>query len=183
MGDFLQWDLFLDIETTGLNSNNEIVLISMQNGIDAKHEMLLSWESNEKEILKEFIKRITNFPSIGNKKLQIIGYNTLKFDIPLIICRCIFHDILQYNELYKLFYRDCWQIDLLQVFMSRNNFYYQKWNNILIAYGFPATKGSGSDIPGWFNNKEYDKILSYVESEFKYMPYIFSRIKSGDFRI
>ncbi|MGC9781338.1 MAG: ribonuclease H-like domain-containing protein [Candidatus Heimdallarchaeota archaeon] len=179
----MQWDLFLDIETTGLKSNNEIVLVSLQNGINGEHEMLLSWESNEKEILEELLLRISNFPLIGNNKPQIIGYNSLKFDIPFIICRCIYHKILPYNELYKIFYRNCWHIDLLQVFMSRNNFYYQKWNNILKAYGFPATKGSGSNIPEWYNNKEYDKILKYVDSEFKHMPYIYSRIKLGDFRI
>jgi len=183
MGDFLEWDLFLDIETTGLISKDKIILISLQNGINGNHEKLLSWESNEKAILEVLLQRISAFPSSGNKKPQIIGYNTLKFDIPFIICRCIFHKILYYSELYKIFYRDCWHIDLLQVFMSRNNFYYQKWNNVLKAYGFPATKGSGSDIPEWYKNKEYDKILTYVDSEFKHMPDIFSRMKFGDFRI
>jgi len=180
---FLEWDLFLDIETTGLKSKDKIILISLQNGINGNHEKLLSWESNEKAILEELFQRISAFPSSGNKQPRIIGYNTLKFDIPFIICRCIFHKILYYSELYRIFYRDCWHIDLLQIFMSRNNFYYQKWNNILKAYGFPATKGSGSDVPEWYMNQEYDKILTYVDSEFKHLPVIFSRMKSGDFRI
>ncbi len=179
----MEWDLFLDIETTGLDSKDEIVLISLQNGLNGNHEKLLSWESNEETILKDLLQRISAFPISGNNKPQIIGYNTLKFDIPLIISRCIFHKILYYSELYKIFYRDCWHIDLLQVFMSRNNFYYQKWNNILKAYSFPATIGSGGDIPEWYKNQEYDKILTYVDSEFKYMPAIFYRLKSGEFCI
>ncbi len=179
----MERDFFLDIETTGLKSKDKIVLISLQNGINGKHEKFLSWQSNEKAILEELIKRICAFPSSGNLKPQIIGYNTLSFDIPFIICRCIFHKILYYSELYKTFYRDCWHIDLLQIFTSRNNFYNQKWNNILKAYGFPATKGSGRDVPNWFLNQEYDKILTYVDSEFKHMPAIFGRLKLGDYRI
>ncbi|MBN1328498.1 MAG: ribonuclease H-like domain-containing protein [Candidatus Heimdallarchaeota archaeon] len=178
----MERELFLDIETTGLESKDEIVLINLQNGFDGSHEKFLSWESSEKEILEELLQKIQAFPTSGNNKLQMIGYNTLCFDIPFIINRCIFHKIRYFSELYKIFYLDCWQIDLLQVFMSRNNFYYLNWNIILKTYGLPETKGSGREIPNWYKNKEYDKILTYVDSEFKHLPSIYYKVKSGDFR-
>ena len=183
MGDELQWDLFIDIETTGLSCSNEIILINFQDGIEGSHEMLLSWETSEKGMLNELILRIGRVPSIYKRHLHCIGFNSLKFDIPFLFYRCIYHKILSPEELYRILFKDFWHYDLLQILLSKNNFQYFNWNKVLNAYGYPETKGKGRDIPNWYKNRDYTKIKTYAKSEFVPMSKIYKRIKAGDLRI
>jgi len=59
--------------------------------------VLKEWESDEKQILTRFLEEIKRID-----RLNIIGHNILRFDIPLIINSALAHDITSTGDLMRL---------------------------------------------------------------------------------
>jgi hypothetical protein len=180
MGNF-----YLDIETTGLNEKEDKILTIQYQELDSQgrirgHLVILkSWESSEKDILERFIQET----GILTRKFQFIpvGYNlgfehnffkarTKKYGLPEV-------DILNYPFI---------DFHSMGVLMNQGMF---KGASLDKLTGKPM---SGSMIPLWYQNKEYEKIIEYIEVEareflklagwlWRRMPLLFEEFKKEMF--
>jgi DNA polymerase elongation subunit (family B) len=76
--------------------------------------VLKEWESDEKKILTRFLEEIKRID-----RLNIIGHNILRFDIPLIISRASAHGIAPTGDLMRLLL-DPYPIDTIQAQLLAN---------------------------------------------------------------
>ena len=174
--------IYLDIETTGLDYiRNRIITIQLKENYQ-QIEIFKIWESDEKSILENFVNRLTGIQS--NEKFTIcVGFNIMRFDIPFLISRCNHFGIRTPNDLIQIFYRNLAHCDLLQIFLPFNNWKYKglTWDYVLDQYGYQTKAGSGEQIPIWYKEGKYDKIISYIESEFPPMEDIYWKLRKSNF--
>lgn len=175
---------YFDIETTGLNpQEDKIISIQIQeldrNTGEKIGELIVlkEWESSEREILEEFI--------IGSGVLEYpfnfipVGYN-LGFEHNFLVERTKINKLPIVDILNNPF------IDLhsIGVLMNRGEFRGSGLDKIT------GKKSDGSSVPDWYKNKEFNKILEYVESEadefiklnvwlFKKMPEMLEELRKG----
>jgi len=154
MGNF-----YLDIETTGLNPNiDEIITIqfqelNMDGTVKGRLAILKAWESSEKDILNTFIRT----SGINDKypfAFVCVGYN-LGFEHNFLRLRAEIHKLPIVDILNKPF------IDLraVGIIMNNGNFKGSGLDKIT------GKASDGSQVPIWYKDKEYDKIIAYIENE------------------
>ena len=115
--------------------------------------ILKEWESSEKEMILEFIKR-SKITSENVFSFVPVGYN-LGFEHNFFIERCRVHNIESIDILNRPF------IDLRSCGVIMNN-------GAFIGSGLDKLTGKPHDgrlIPMWYSNSEYGKILDYVRNE------------------
>lgn len=151
---------YLDSETTGLNPQKDKVISIQFQEVDKNTAkpigpltVLKEWESNEKTILKQFLNQsriLEEYPF----SFVPIGYN-LGFEHNFLRERCIVHGLPPLDILNKPF------VDLrpLGVIMNKGEF---KGSGLDKLTGKPR---DGSIIPQWYEQKEYAKIIDYVQIE------------------
>ena len=134
--------------------------------------VLKEWEENEEKILKKFY----NFIKIklpDDKHFKFIGFNCTKFDLTYLLGRLELYEIDTKEEIYEYLFRLPHVIDLGQLdqIISKNRFKeimninQKEANNF---FDIPLKKGSGKDVTKYNLNKEYDKILEYINDEFTF---------------
>lgn len=155
MGNF-----YFDIETTGLDPKTcKIITIQFQELNRSTGEaageltILKEWESSEREILAEFIRKsgiedpypFTFIPT---------GYN-LGFEHNFLKERTALHSLNPVDILNKPF------IDLraFGIIMNKGEFKGSGLDKI------SGKKSDGKEVPNWYNRKEYDKIVEYIKDE------------------
>lgn len=174
---------YLDIETTGLNPEvDEIITIQYQelerNTGEAIGELkiLKAWESSEREILKRFIQE-SNILDPYPFSFIPVGYN-LNFEHNFLKTRTEINDLPQIDILNKPF------LDLRAIGIIMNNGEF-KGSGLDKLTG---KKGSGSQIPGWYASREFDKILEYIKMEtrefIKFNSWLYGKLPRllGEFR-
>lgn len=179
MGEF-----YLDIETTGLNpTRNKIITIQFQElnryTGEAKGELIIlkEWESSEKEILKEFMSK-TNILT-GGFNFVPVGYN-LNFEHNFLKIRTTINNLPLIDILNNPF------IDLraIGILMNKGQFKGSKLSDIT------GKQEDGINIPVWYENKDYDKIIKYIKNEtiefikfntwlYEKMPYLLAEFKNS----
>ena len=151
---------YFDIETSGLDyAEDKIISIQLQEldrntgRANGSLIVLKEWESSEKEILRKFIE-ITNILNAYPFTFIPVGYN-LRFEHNFLKARTKINAIPEVDILNNPF------IDLraIGILMNKGEF---KGSGLDKITGKVA---DGSNIPLWYANKEYNKILSYVENE------------------
>ena len=150
---------YFDIETTGLEQEKDkIVTIQFQEleRNTGKHigelVILKEWESSEKQILEEFLKRsrIKEHPFA----FVPVGYN-LGFEHKFLKERLAVHGLSPVDILNNPF------IDIRSIGILMNN-------GELKGSGLDKISGkshSGEIVPDWYGRKEYGKIVDYVNDE------------------
>lgn len=174
---------YFDIETTGLDpKKDKIISIQLQEldrytGEPIDNLIILKeWESSEKDILKKFIslsKILDDYPF----SFIPVGYN-LRFEHNFIKKRTSIHNLAQIDILDNPF------IDLraIGILMNEGQFKNSGLDKIT------GKSSDGSNIPSWYHNKEFDKIIKYIENEtnefikfnswlYKKMPELFKEFK------
>ena len=151
---------YLDIETTGLDpKKDKIITIQFQEldryTGDAIGELtiLKEWESSEKEIISQFTEK-SNILHEYDFSFVPVGYN-LGFEHDFIKIRS------ELNGLPSLDILHCPFIDLraIGILMNQGQFKGSGLSDLT------NKKGIGMQIPGWYERKEYDKIIDYIENE------------------
>ncbi len=155
MGNF-----YFDIETTGLDPKICKVVTIQYQKLDratgkpiGKLTILKEWESSERNIIETFLRE-SNIMDPYPFTFIPVGYN-LNFEHNFLRERTAVHSFTPLDILTKPF------IDLrsMGVIMNRGEF---KGSGLDKITGKPT---DGSNVPKWYNNKEYTKIEDYVKAE------------------
>ena len=153
---------YFDIETTGLDAKTcKIITIQFQelhrNTGEAIGELtiLKEWESSEREILAEFIRKSGIEDSYPFTFIPT-GYN-LGFEHNFLKERTGLHSLNPIDILNKPF------IDLraFGIIMNKGEFKGSGLDQIT------AKQSNGKQVPIWYGKKEYDKIEEYIKDETK----------------
>ena len=155
MGNF-----YFDIETTGLDAKKHKVITIQYQELDrttgkaiGKLIILKEWESSEREIIEKFITETKITDSYAFTFIPV-GYN-LNFEHNFLRERTALHSFTPIDILNKPF------IDLrpFGILMNKGEFKGSGLDKIT------GKKTDGSVIPKWYENKEYENIVKYVEDE------------------
>ncbi|MFH1258100.1 MAG: ribonuclease H-like domain-containing protein, partial [Candidatus Micrarchaeota archaeon] len=153
---------YLDIETTGLDEKKEqIITIQFQElGRNTGKavgplRILKAWESSEKQILEQFIEE-SHILGTNDWAFISTGFN-LKFEHKFLLERTKVNKLPQIDILIKPF------IDLraFAIVMNKGEFYGSGLDKIT------NKPTNGKLIPEWFKDKQYAKIIDYIEGEAK----------------
>ncbi len=151
---------YLDIETTGIDPKDSKIITIQFQPLDrfarpiGELTILKEWESSEKGIIADFISRSGILENIWN--FVPFGYN-LRFEHKFLLTKSVTYgfpmiDIANSPHL-DLFFTG--------VIMNDGMF---KGAGLDKITGKPR---DGSIIPKWYADREYDKIVDYIESETK----------------
>jgi len=152
---------YFDIETTGLDPEKDQILtiqfqkIAIDSGAPEEPLTILkSWENNEKQIIKEIFPKLTtenpfSFVPVGNN---------LNFEFKFLASKL--------NKYFDMnigspFFHSRPYIDLKHVMILLNRGRFKGYHLIL------NKSGNGSDVPKWYQSKEYKKIIKYIKTEAK----------------
>jgi len=163
---------YFDIETTGLDPEiDQIISIQFQrillhNGKpDEPLTILTSWteESSELEILNQIVPLIT---SPNPWRFVPVG-NNLNFEFKFLLSKIARYFNLKIDP---LFFHSRPHIDLKHVMILLNRGRFKGYNVFLKKIE------SGIKIPTWYQNKEYFKIIKYIEMEAEAFTDFYSNI-------
>lgn len=151
---------YLDIETMGLDpATDKIITIQFQEldryTGEAIGELIIlkEWESSEKQIIKEFIEKSSMLDDYDFSFVPV-GYN-LNFEHNFLKMRSEINNLPSLDILSIPF------IDLRAIGILMNDGQF-KGSGLGDLTG---KKGEGSQIPIFYQNKEYDKIIDYIKNE------------------
>jgi len=151
---------YLDIETEGLNPETDKIITIQFQELDrytgqAKGELIIlkEWESSEKQIIEEFIKK-SGILEDYKFSFVSVGYN-LSFEHKFLKKRS------EINKLDSLDILNLPFVDLraIGILMNGGQFKGSGLSDLT------EKKGRGSQIPVFYRNKEYDKIIDYIKNE------------------
>lgn len=174
---------YLDIETTGLDPKNDkiITIQFMELGRNTSEKVgnliiLKEWESSEKNIIEKFIK-LSKITDSYEFSFVPVGYN-LGFEHNFLLERSRINGLTPIDILNRPF------IDLraLGVIMNKGEFRGSGLDKIT------GKKQDGSSVPKWYAERNYSKIIEYIENEteefvkfsawvYKELPHLLERFK------
>lgn len=185
--------LFLDIETYAAKGNEASalnpyhpeskVLLIAYNYYDGFQppvkkdikppSFLKEWESNEKDMLLEFLRFLENLQK-KDPHLKVHGFNIHHFDLPYLFGRMKFHGLAPVSELHDLLFRpfgtDMMQLSALISDDTRHR--EQLWGigqkKVNEFFGIQIKEGTGLDCSRFYDSKDYDKIIDYCTQEFTF---------------
>lgn len=141
---------------------------------------------NEKELVSRFFNILNNLKKKDN--VIIIGYNILRFDIPLISQRSKTLGIRELEDTNSFIF-NTFTIDYFQLCLKLNNMLFN--GNRLEGCVEKVSKmtnqkppiqrvGKGSDIASLYESKKYDEIVNHLESDIilvRYLDITFKKLK------
>jgi len=139
-----------DIETTGLDPyESMVIVIGMKKGRKVKQWKI--WEiGDEAKMILEAIGEINKIQE------TIVGYNNLKFDVPFMLERL--RILKKFKQKFWEIYNKKW-FDLYQ-YLGNDYRSLNYWLSISrIKRKYPDI--TGKNIPTFYHNKEYEKILAH----------------------
>lgn len=166
--------LYFDIETW--SSSNELILseckiITIQyQDIEGNLTILKEWESDEKTILNQFYEYFSNLLET-ERTTFLIGFNLLRFDIPVLVFRLIKNEIDTYENILDKFYQKPFITDLRQALLPFNDMRHKGLNADALSQklGLESPPHKNTEIPQLYENKEYDKIIEHIEGDMKFL--------------
>jgi len=128
--------------------------------------ILKEWESSEKEIIEELSQLID-----ARKPWNFVpvGFNIL-FDIGLFAGRAKKYGI-EYDPWFV--YHSMPYIDLKPVCLGMNDFQFRGSG----LDKFSSKQTAGDEVPVWYANKQYDRIVEYIENETNGFVELYAKLK------
>jgi len=182
-------DMYLDVEVTYLDKEN---IEKLRNGIKTQSpspekckiitiqyqilddkgkpqtplRIFKEWESSEREIINKIAgminpRRIWEFVPVGHN---------IYFDLGMLMGRAKLYGIEYTNQ---FIYNDLPAIDLKHICIGMNAFQ-------LKGSGmdrFTGKETSGAMVPVWYHDKDYGKIIDYIEKETKEFIEFYAKLK------
>lgn len=153
-------------------SKMKILTIQYQFLNSDKVTILKEWESNEETIIRQFMYVLKN-----NFYCVFVGKSLEHFDLALLKTK-----LKQYG-MFNMHYYHYFDsvIDLMSILTIMNNGELKGCNKII-----PKTDNiDGSQIPLFYENEEYDKIISYIQNETNDILDFYKKIKKYllDFKV
>jgi len=151
---------------------------SIWNEGDVAFKFFTEWEyDDERELILAFYKYLRELVELWRRGkirfIEIIGFNILRFDIPLLVEKGFEHGAGNIAELNKLWY-DTFAIDYLQASLPFNEMRFKDLSLRNLAerakktqIEIPEAHGTGKDVKKWYENKEYDKIIEHLKADLK----------------
>ena len=179
--------LYLDIETARANndhvfSNEEVIAIGVledwapydENSINKEASFIhfCLWDlGSEEKVIRDFYEYIFDLERKA-EMLYIIGFNILRFDIPLLIQKGVLYLIGSHDKLNKFWYRN-FTIDLMHAALPLNGMRFKglslenlaKRIEAELGYEAPNLYGSGHNVYEWYNMQKHDDILLHLKGD------------------
>jgi len=142
---------------------------SLKENVDSV--VMSEWDGlNECQIVDKIHEQVKQ--AMASHRFTVIcGFNILRFDIPLLTCRCIQHSLGKLDEVSKM-WNDCFTIDYFQQLLvaNRNFFKGMTLKKIVEAsekFGLnpPAYNKSGSAIKELFDQGKYREIEGHLKQD------------------
>jgi hypothetical protein len=133
------------------------------------------WEhDDERNIICEFYKYLNKLKDSQYKKnrfLEVIGFNILRFDIPLLIQKGLKYGVDGIENLNKLWH-GTFVKDYFQICLPLNNMMFKNLKLTLltdklknIGVDIPEPYGLSENIAELYNNNRYDEIIKHLETD------------------
>ncbi len=162
---------YFDLETSGLNPELDKIITLQYQQIDLEGNptgnltILKEWELGEEEIIRQFLKIFKKWEFIP------VGMN-LAFDFRFLLNKIEKYTgkKIDYNELSAIPHLD---IKPILVLMNNGSFKGAKLSN------FTGKGQNGVNVPVYYDSKEYDKIINYIEREAEEFIKFYKYIKTN----
>jgi len=137
---------------------------------EASFKLFTEWEAgSEKAAVGEFYRYLKALT--GNGRVIVVGYNILRFDIPLLVQKGVEHGVGSLPELNKLWY-NTYMIDLFQLTLPLNNmmFYGHSLEKLgektrSINPDIPKPYGRGADVAKLYEEGKYGEIEEHLKRD------------------
>lgn len=151
---------------------------SIWNEGNVAFKFFTEWEYNdERELILAFYEYLRGLVKQRREKkisfLNVVGFNILRFDIPLLVEKGFEHGAGSIAELNKLWH-DTHTIDYLQASLPLNEMRFKDLSLRNLAerarragVEVPEAYGTGGDVKKWYENREYDKIIKHLKADLK----------------
>lgn len=169
--------IYLDIETYSPGNkpsfSDRIIAISFKSLVDTEVKVLKEWEKGEKGILEEFFKYVKDMRK-QNVGLELVGFNILEFDLPLLAIRAFRNGIDEIENLYETVLQYPYVIDLMQCLLPYNNFRAGGLSslNVGLRLSIPVSEFRGDEIAKLYDAREYDRIEEHVKKDVLFIEHL-----------
>jgi len=172
--------LYLDIETLGTSIKDKIIAIGVST-VNGVRKIWKEWELGEKSVVEQFYEFLESL-NPKEQTVWVIGFNILKFDIPLLI-----HKAMEFNmDVAKCFelWHDCFIEDERLVLLPLNDF---RFGCLSAENVYKAIKGvlrkeiergevrireikhNSNEIPKFYGEGRYDEIIEHLSSDLDFL--------------
>jgi len=155
-------EFYLDFETLGVRPEYDKIITIQYQQVDTRTgapkgplTILKEWESSEREILKEFLD-ILNPDNVWD--FIPIGYN-LRFELYFLQAR--FRKTLKLELSNEWLYYNLPRVDIRSILVMMNE---GQFKGATLDWFIDRDKDN-TEIPNWYERKEYGKIETYIEDE------------------
>ncbi|MHA2424744.1 MAG: ribonuclease H-like domain-containing protein [Candidatus Thorarchaeota archaeon] len=167
-------EFYLDFETLGVRPDYDKIITIQYQQVDTRTgvpkgslTVLKEWESSEKEILKEFLE-VINPENVWD--FIPIGYN-LRFELHFLQARL--RKVLKYELSNEWLNYNLPRVDIGDLLIIINE---GQVKGATLDW-FIDRESDNSEIPNWYEGKEYAKIEAYIEDETKRFLHAYQFLK------
>jgi DNA polymerase elongation subunit (family B) len=133
--------------------------------------LISEWDGfNECQIVEKVYEQVKQ-AMVSHRFTVICGFNILRFDIPLLICRCVQHSLGRHDEIAKM-WNDCFTIDYFQQLLAANRNFFkgmtlEKIVEVSKKLGLktPAYSTSGSAIKELYDQGKREEIEKHLKQD------------------
>lgn len=125
---------------------------------------------NECQIVEKVYEHVKQ--AMASHRFTVIcGFNILRFDIPLLICKCVQHSLGKHDEITKM-WNDCFTIDYFQQLLVANRNFFkgmtlEKIVEVSRKLGLkpPAYSKSGSAVKELYDQGKHKEIEKHLKQD------------------